>query len=105
VSVRAVARSADNRNFEDMLRRAVEQAAEKGFANRALPLGDGRSEYDWVGVRTALERTVRQIAREVLQSAPLVQVLLQTTGTAGADGSIPTRRPATSDPGLIRTGA
>lgn len=81
VTVKAVARSADNRNLEDMLRRATEQAVAKGFADHAVTLGDGRIEYDWVGIRTALERNIRQIAREVLQSAPLVQVLVQTQGT------------------------
>ncbi len=88
VVVKAVARNADNRNLEDMLRSAVEQVARSGFPEQAHKETDGRVSYDWMGIRSTLERTVKQIIREVLQSHPLIQVLLQTPDLSAGAGTI-----------------
>jgi len=105
VSVRAVARNADNRNLEDMLRSAVEQAAAGGFKEYVRPAEGGQMSYDTVAIRTALERTVRQICRELLQSHPLIQVLLQSTAPAAASVEAPAiaaPETAPTSPGLPR---
>ncbi len=80
VVIKAVARAADTRNLEDMLRAAVERLAQERFREYAPPTADGT--YDWHGIKTLVERSVKQVTREVLQSHPLIQVLLQTPDSA-----------------------
>lgn len=77
VSIKAVARSAESRNLESMVRTTIERVARDGFKEYAT-VTNGRSVYDWGGVRGLLERTAKQVVREVLQGNPLIQVLLQT---------------------------
>nr|WP_245595874.1 ribonuclease J [Gloeobacter kilaueensis] len=78
IAVKAVARSAETRNLEDVIRTALVRAQER-FGEFRLPGEAGEPEqYDWMAIRQLLERTVKQVIREMLQSYPLIQVLLQT---------------------------
>ncbi|MBW4697239.1 MAG: ribonuclease J [Aphanocapsa lilacina HA4352-LM1] len=79
ISIKAVARSAETRNLEDMLRTALERTQSRfGEFRQPLEAGALGYQYDWMGIKQLLERTVKQVTREMLQSHPLIQVLLQT---------------------------